>query len=187
MAHRPPSTTAPIDDRPAYDHLDAVERAQVLTALIEEQAALLADAERHAQALLDDASIESVADEVADALEDIPLEDLASRAGRQPGLGYVHEGEAALWLVEEAVEPFVDDLQRRASLGMHEAAIQIALGILAGLCRCEDAVDGSVLAYAGPDTPGELAYWVQRKAREAGLVLPPDDVEAAYPDQAATG
>jgi len=167
MAHRPPSTTAPIDDRPAYDHLDAVERAQVLTALIEEQAALLADA--------------------ADALEDIPLEDLASRAGRQPGLGYVHEGEAALWLVEEAVEPFVDDLQRRASLGMHEAAIQIALGILAGLCRCEDAVDGSVLAYAGPDTPGELAYWVQRKAREAGLVLPPDDVEAAYPDQAATG
>ena len=187
MARRPSSTPASVDDPPAYDHLDAVERAQVLTALIEEQASLIPDAERHAHALLADASIEAVADEVADALEDIPLEDLASRAGRQPGLGYVHEGEAALWLVEEAVAPFVDDLRRRASLGMHEPAIQITLGILTGLHRCQDAVDGSVLAYAGPDTPGELAHWVQGEARKAGLVLPSEDVEVAWPDQAANG
>jgi hypothetical protein len=187
MARRPSSTPASVDDRPVYDHLDAAERVQVLTALIEEQAPLLADAECHAHALLAGASIEAVADEVTDALEDIPLEDLASRAGRQPGLGYVHEGEAAMWLVEEAVEPFVDDLRRRASLGMHEAAIRITLGVLTGLYRCQDAVDGSVLAYAGPDTPGELAHWVQREASEAGLALPSEDVAIAYPDEAATG
>ena len=187
MARRTSSTPASVDERRAYDHLDAAERAQVLTALIEEQASLLADAERHAQALLADASIESVADEVADTLEDIPLEDLASWAGRQPGFGYVHEGEAALWLVEEAVEPFVDDLRRRASLGMHEAAIQIALGVLTGLHRCQDAVDGSVLAYAGPDTPWELARWVQREATEAGLVLPPEGVDVAWPEHTTTG
>lgn len=187
MARSTSSTTASVGGRHAYDHLDAVERAQILTALIEEQASLLADAERHARALLTDASIESVADEVADALEDIPLEDLASRAGRQPGLGYVHEGEAAMWLVEEAVEPFVDDLRRRASLGMHEAAIQITLGVLTGLDRCQDAVDGSVLAYAGPDTPGELAHWVQGEARKAGLALPSEDVDVAWSDRTGTG
>jgi len=166
----------------AYDHLDPVERAKVLMALIEEQAALLPEAERHARTLLEDTDPESVADEVADALQDIPLEDLAARAGRQPGHGYVHETEAAMWLVEEAVEPFVDDLRRRAGLGMQGAASRIALGVLAGLDRCQDAADGSVLAYAGPDTPAELADWVVSKAREAGLDLPPQELEAVWPD-----
>lgn len=168
-----------------YDHLDPAERAEVLMALIEEQAALLPEAERHARTLLEDASAERVANEVADALHGIPLDDLAARAGRQPGYGYVHETEAATWLVEEAVEPFVDDLRRRAGLGMRGAASRIALGVLAGLDRCQDAVDGSVLAYAGPDTPAELADWVVSKAREAGLDLTPQELEAAWPDGGA--
>ena len=169
----------------AYDHLDPAERAEVLIALIEEQATLLPEAERHARKLLEDASAETIADEVADALQGIPLEDLAARAGREPGYGYVHETEAAMWLVEEAVEPFVDDLRRRAGLGMHEAASRITLGVLAGLNRSQDAVDGSVLAYAGPDTPAELADWVVSKAREAGLDLTPQELEAAWPDGGA--
>lgn len=169
----------------AYDHLDPAERAEVLIALIEEQATLLPEAERHARKLLEDASAETIADEVADALQGIPLEDLAARAGREPGYGYVHETEAAMWLVEEAVEPFVDDLRRRAGLGTREAASQIALGVLTGLDRCQDAVDGSVLAYAGPDTPGELADWVVSKASEAGLELTPQQLEAAWPDAGA--
>ena len=168
-----------------YDHLDPVERAEVLMTLIEEQAALLPEAERHARILLEDASAEAIADEVADALQGIPLEDLAARAGRQPGYGYVHETEAAMWLAEEALEPFVDDLCRRAGLGMRGAASRIALGALAGLDRCQDAMDDSVLAYAGPDTPAELAGWVVSKAREAGLDLTPQELEAAWPDAGA--
>lgn len=169
----------------AYDHLDPVERAEVLMALIEEQAALLPEAERHARTLLGEASVETIADEVADALQSIPLEDLAARAGRQPGYGYVHETEAATWLVEEAVEPFVDDLRRRAGLGMRGAASRIVIGVLAGLDRCQDAVDGSVLAYAGPDTPAELADWVVSKAGEAGLDLTPQELEEAWPEAGA--
>jgi multicomponent Na+:H+ antiporter subunit D len=40
----------------------------------------------------------------------------------------------------------------------------------------------SVLAYAGPDTPGELAAWLTRKALDAGIVLDRDEVEARCPD-----
>jgi hypothetical protein len=179
MPRRPSSTSAS-----AYEHLDAVERARVLTALLDEHAPLRSDAERHSAALLLDASADEIADQVEEAIDDLTLEDLAGRAGRQPGRGYVHEVEAAYELIEEEVEPFAHDLRRRANLDMSEAAAQVAIGVLAGLYRCRDAADGSVLAYAGPDTPEELANWIQKEASRAGVVLSSTQIEAACPDWA---
>ncbi len=80
-----------------------------------------------------------------------------------------------------AERPFVDDMRRRARLGMHEAGAKLALGVLTGLYRCRDPRDGTVLAYAGTDTPQELAAWVVSDAAKAGLDLSPADVAAACP------
>lgn len=179
MAPRQPSTSPSL-----CDHLDAAERAAVLRALLKERPELHAEVERLAATLLQDVTTDAVTGDVSWALDGLALEDLAGRAGRQPGRGYVHEGEAAYELVEEAVQPFVDDLRRRARLGMHDAAAQLAVRLLAGLYECRDAPDGSVLAYAGPDTPGELAAWVMREAAEAQVDLPAAAVEAACPDWA---
>ncbi len=64
----------------------------------------------------------------------------------------MHENEAASEILEELLQPELDDLARRAALGPHDAARQIALGLLRGLASCRDDVeDGTVLAYAGPD------------------------------------
>lgn len=178
MAHRTPQTPTP------FDRLDAIERAGVLSALLDEQPSLRADVERLAVQCLEDAPPDGVADEVEWALDDLELDDLAGRAGRQPGRGYVHENEAAFELVEEAMQPFVDDLRRRAALGMAEAAAGITLGVLTGLYRCRDVEDGTVLGYAGPDTTGELASWVIDEAARAGLELPAEATDAACPDWA---
>ena len=80
------------------------------------------------------------------------------------------------------MQPFVDDLRRRARLGMHEAAAKLALGVLTGLYRCRDPRDGTVLAYAGTDTPEELAAWVVDETAKAQVELAPADVASACPD-----
>ncbi len=122
---------------------------------------------------------EVVANEVARNLQRIPLEALAARAGRRRG-GYVHETDAAWALLEETVQPYVDDLQRRARLGLTDAAGQLAQGLVAGLYRCRDAQDSTVLGYAGEDAAEQLAEWAVREAVAAGLHLQPGNlVEAA--------
>lgn len=58
----------------------------------------------------------------------------------------------------------------------------VLLGVVAGLHRCCDARDGTVLAYAGPDTPVEHAAWLVGEALGAGIELDPDEVESRCPD-----
>ncbi len=165
-----------------YDHLDERERAGVLMALLDERSELQAEVECLAAALLGNVRVESVAVEVRSALVEFELAELAVRAGRQPARGYVHETDAAYDLVEGAMRPFVADLHRRARLGMHEAAATLALGVLTGLYRCGDPRDGTVLDYAGTDTPEELAASVISEAAKAQVELTPAAVVAACPD-----
>ena len=122
-----------------------------------------------------------MADEVVWAIDALELSDLASRAGRQPGRGYVHENEAAYEIVHEIAQPFVADLQRRAKLGLSDAARAVALGTISGLYQCEPATDGTVLAYAGEDTLYSLADWVVDQAAKAGINLPLEQLDELCP------
>lgn len=164
------------------DRLTPSEQADVLALLLGERPELRTEAERLASRYLEEVSPEAVTDEVVWALENLSLDDLAARAGRRPGWGYVHENEAASELIGEALQSFIDDIGRRAGLGMTAAAASVALGILAGLYQCRDAVDGSVLAYAGPDAAWEMAEWVVSEASKHGLELPPDALDQVCPD-----
>lgn len=86
--------------------------------------------------------------------------------GRVHDRGYVHENEAASELLGEQLKPYLTDLTRRAARGLTESAALLSLGLLRGLANCEPRVpDGSVLAYAGPDCPDELAWSVFKPSR----------------------
>jgi hypothetical protein len=146
----------------------------VLDELLAERPELRAGAEQVARRLLVSVTAEDIAAEVSSALTGIALEDLAARAGRVRGRGYVHETDAAWELVHEVVAPFLADVRRRAGLGLRGAAGTVATGIVAGLYEVRDPEDGSVLAYAGPDSPGELADEVLREAGRLGVEIPDD-------------
>jgi hypothetical protein len=159
---------------PTLSTLIGDEHRAVLSTLLEAHPELRPEAEHAARDLLESATSDAVADEVSRAVEAIPLEDLAARSGRVPGRGYVHENEAAWELVSQAVGPFLIDLRRRARLGLTEATTAITTGIVAGLYDARDPADGTVLNYAGPDAPVELATEVLAEAANLGVHLPAD-------------
>jgi hypothetical protein len=147
----------------------------LLTELLLGHPELVDQAENGARALLTVADADGVAESIEWALREAATDQLALRAGRVYGRGYVHENEAASEILSELLQPDLDDLARRAALGLHDAASQIGLGLLRGLAGCRTAVeDGTVLAYAGPDVTDDLAWSVFDALTKAKVSLPDD-------------
>lgn len=153
----------------------------MLGALLGAHPELNDEAESIACELLMAVSIDQVASEVETALRRISLDAIAARAGRVRGRGCVHETEAAWELVDEAMEPFRSDLDRRAELGLVDAAAILAVGIVAGVYRSRDPEEGSVLAYAGEDTPVDLASEFLDRAERLRVTIPDDAGESHWP------
>lgn len=166
------------------DGLTADERGELLGELLAVHPELIAEAERLALARLAAVDADAVAEDIEWALREADPDQLAYRAGRVRGRGYVHENEAAYEILEELLQPELDDLTRRAGLGLHDAARQVAIGLLRGLANCQGNVeDGTVLAYAGPDVTDSLTWSVRDTVAKAGLDLPDDVLEDPVPDR----
>ena len=166
---------------PALDRLRPREQSDLLPELLARHPEIAETLETLALTRIRDVEADGTAGRLAARLRDLPLDELAARAGKHPGT-YVHETDAAYEIVIEALAPFEEDLWRASDLQLGEVARTILAGIVAGLYRCHDARDGTVLAYAGPDTPGEHAAWLVRQALDAGIDLDPDEVESRCPD-----
>jgi hypothetical protein len=104
------------------------------------------------------------------------LSQLADRAGPQWGGGYVDPNEAADEMLYEVVQPYLEDLERRARIGAVQAAREIGLGVLMGLYACRDEDDNDrVLTHAGtPDAVDNLGSQAIRTMKTcSGSSRPP--------------
>jgi len=81
----------------------------------------------------------------------------------RPGRGYVHPAEAADEILDEALQPFRDDLQRRVGLGMRSAAVELAAGVLLGLYNCRHGNSETLLEYS-PDYAADASTLQYRQA-----------------------
>lgn len=97
------------------ERLSVVEAATVLRQLLAEKPALVSDAERLASAMLDDVSYESVASDVEDAIALVHMDLVMERAGRDSFGNYTSHDEAAWELLDEAIQPFMEDMGRGSS------------------------------------------------------------------------
>ena len=159
------------DKRSALDTLSAAEKATVLDELLAARPDLRELAEAYAARVMTDADRAAVADDVEDALQGLDIEELNTRAGYRPGRGYVHPAEAADEILDEALQPFLDDLQRRADLGTRSAAVGLAAGILLGLYNCRHGNSETLLEYS-PDYAAERASGVVSDCASLGIELP---------------
>jgi len=155
----------------SLDSLSAAEKGELLDTLLAARPELRKLAEGHAAQRLSVVDRLAVAGDVEAALHGLDIEELNGRAGYRRGVGYVHPVEAA----DEALEPFLDDLRRRAELGMTRAAVEVAAGILCGLYRCRDGGPESLLEYS-PDYPLERASNVLDECGRLGVELPVADL-----------
>ena len=129
------------------------EKAAVLSELVKDDREHARRAEHAARSRLERVDADDVATTVADALLALDQEELSAHAGRTR-YGYVEPTEAAWWLLEQAVEPWLEDITRRATLGLSEAARQLGLGILHGLYRVRSRTgDDGLLLSGAPDFP----------------------------------
>jgi hypothetical protein len=159
---------------PALKSLTPDERGRLLSELLLAHSEVVDDAEHRARSHLAVVDADTVAALFQQTLREADADQLALRTGRFLG-GYVEVDEAASAILEELLQPELDDLARRAKLGLGDAAIQIGLGLLRGLAECRNAIiDGTVLAYAGEDVTDELAWSVCNALAKAKLTLPGD-------------
>lgn len=161
------------------DRLKAEEAQDVLYRLLAAHPDLRAEAEKIARSLLGEVTCEAITDEVEEAVRALDLEDLNRRAGRHEW-GYVEPAEAAWEILEEAVEPFVDDLKRQIDLGLETEVLELCKGLVLGLYRVAHGKGAALVEWA-PDFPAEAAAraietWgtggQSRKASERGARRP---------------
>ena len=137
------------------NQLQPADTVLVLQRLLAAHPELIAEAGKIAHSTLCEVSFESVATDVEDSIRQLNLDDLNGRAGRH-SWGYTEPSEAAWELLQEAVDPFVEDLKRYLGLGLEEAAFEMCKGIVLGLYNCRDSGEGELLGWA-EDFPAEAA------------------------------
>lgn len=139
------------------DYLGAGECAQVLRELLKRHRDLRGEANEIAESLIDDVSVEVLAEDIAYLVGSIGIEELGSRAGKQ-SWGYVEPSEAAWELLEESIEEIRADMKRRFEAGTKPAAEKICQGIVLGLHEVDGSNSDGALGWA-PDFPAEAAAW----------------------------
>src|SRR6266568_3594479 len=137
------------------EHLKPEEAAEVLRRMLKARPDLANEAERIAKAVLTEVNFEDIAVEVEDAVTGVDIDDVYARAGKHEW-GYVEPGEAALEILESAVERFIEDIQRQIDLGLEAEALETCKGLALGLYRFEQESDDEVLQWA-PEFPTETA------------------------------
>lgn len=156
------------DDETVLAALLAEEKAHVLDQLVATDPGLAASATRVARTRLCEVVVDDVAAAVADGLLALDQEDLAARAG-PTRYGYVEPTEAAWQLLEEALEPWLQDIARRAALGLFDASADVACGVVLAL-RSIDGCDSDerLLSWA-PDFAAEATESVRRALSDVGI------------------
>ena len=141
--------------RRTLERLKPDEAALVLRRLLEVHPDLASEAEETARSHLHEVHYEEIAAEIEDAIRALDYDDLNARAGRHEW-GYVEPTEAAWEILEEAMEPFREDIKRHLELGLEAEALEICQGLVLGCYRLSERAGGDVLAWA-PDFPAEAA------------------------------
>ena len=118
------------------NHLAPADALSILRTLADSDPALARRITEIATAHLSDVDPGEVAITLYDELEALEVEEVWERAGRTR-YGYVETDEAASEMVDEVLEPFLEEMGRYQKLGMNSEANRTCMGLLLGLYRFE--------------------------------------------------
>lgn len=120
---------------PKKDILDTINEKEALTVLqrlVASSPGIRKKAKEIAENLLSDVDMDSIADEVLWALESLAVEDVWDNSGSKRD-GYVGTTECAWQMFEDALEPFMQHMQKCQTLSMKDQAKWYCMGLLKGI------------------------------------------------------
>jgi len=141
--------------REIIDHLSPTDALSILRILAHSDERLAVRIAEMATAHLSGVDSEEVAAVLYDELDSLEVEEVWDRAGPTRH-GYVDPGEAADGMIEEGIEPFLEELKKYQALGMSAEANGICMGLLLGLYRCKRESTSEFKDWAG-DAPSIFA------------------------------
>jgi hypothetical protein len=161
MAKSKPASSRRTKRASALKRLQPSEAQEVLDSLLKAHPELRKEAEGVARSLIAEVSFEEVAEQVEWALAHLGLDDLGDRAGKH-SWGYVGPTEAAWELLQEAIDPFIAELDRQLELGLWRQALETCKGLVLGLYEVRNKQSDGCLGWA-PDFAGETAAEALKK------------------------
>ena len=114
-----------------------------------------------AEDLFRDVDIDDICEAVFDALDGIDVHELWDRAGPRTD-GYTSPEDMSVEMFEEALEPFVQEMERLLNLKMHQEAKLYCMGILKGIYQYEEDSESEFKDWAS-DVPGESFGYILRE------------------------
>lgn len=124
------------DPRDIVRHLSPGDAWAVLQQLAAEDESLARRIAEVATARLSQVDPEEVGFELYDELCLLEIEDAWDQAGRTR-YGYVEPHEVAYGMIEKVLAPFLEELKKYQTLGMHAEANRFCMGLLLGLSKFE--------------------------------------------------
>jgi len=118
------------------DKLTAEQALLILGRLFQKGGSVREAVVAEATGLLSDIDGDDLAQDVFDELDSIDVQECWDRAGGSDD-GDVSPDEAAIEIVEEVLQPFLDQAQRYHELGMPEQEAVYCEGVFAGIYRYE--------------------------------------------------
>ena len=122
--------------------------------------------------LLTEFSLDETAENVFDALDLIDVQDCWDQAGRSRD-GYTSPDEGAVDIIEEELQPFIDQVERYHELGMPEQEATYCMAVILGIYRFEHESKSEFKKLA-EDLPAECAgnlleEWRARNPAQGGI------------------
>ena len=114
-----------------------------------------------AEDLFRDVDVDDICETVFNVLDGIDVHQLWDRAGPKTE-GYTSPEDMSVEMFEEALEPFVQEMQRLMDLKMHQEAKLCCMGILKGIHQYEEDSESEFKDWAS-DVPGESFGYILRE------------------------
>jgi hypothetical protein len=146
------------DPHEIIDHLSPTDALSILRTLAASDEQLALRIAEIATAHLSEVDPEEVAAVLYDELDALEVEEVWDRAGPKRH-GYVDPGEAADEMVEEVIEPYLEEIKKYQELGMNTEANRMCMGLLLGLYQFDHESRSKFKDWA-PDAPGIFAETV---------------------------
>jgi hypothetical protein len=138
-----------------------------------------------AMVILTEIDVDSIADEVFVALDSIDVQDCWDRSGRSRD-GYTSPDEAATEIIEEEIQPYLDQIERYRALAMPEQELAFCMGVLLGIYRYMKE-SRSEFSEWSTDIPAECAgllmdQWRKRQKGKASIGAMQTFIRARCPE-----